>query len=119
MYKIIGADRKEYGPVSAEQLRQWVAEGRVNAQTLVQAEGQTSWQPLSAFSELSGMPGVAPAPSISPQSVTIGPVPDVTARLKGPGISLLILGAFIVLAALGNLVVSLTGTAMHRTGNPQ
>ena len=30
MYKIIGADKKEYGPITADQLRQWLAEGRVN-----------------------------------------------------------------------------------------
>ena len=29
MYKIIGGDQKEYGPVTAEQLRLWVTEGRV------------------------------------------------------------------------------------------
>ena len=28
MYKIIGADGKEYGPISAEQLRQWLNEDR-------------------------------------------------------------------------------------------
>ena len=37
MYKIIGANQTEYGPVSAEQIRQWIAEGRVNAQTSAQA----------------------------------------------------------------------------------
>jgi hypothetical protein len=52
MYKIIGADGREYGPVTAEQLRQWIAEGRANAQTMAQAEGTTEWKPLSAFSEL-------------------------------------------------------------------
>ena len=41
MYKIIGADQKEYGPVSAEQLRLWIAEGRVNGQTSVWPEGAT------------------------------------------------------------------------------
>ena len=51
MYKIIGADQKEYGPVTAEQLRQWLAEGRVNARTLVQAEGAPEWKTLSAFTE--------------------------------------------------------------------
>ena len=35
MYKIIGADGNEYGPITTEQLRQWLAEGRVNAQTKV------------------------------------------------------------------------------------
>ena len=28
MYKIIGGDQKEYGPIGAEQIRQWIAEGR-------------------------------------------------------------------------------------------
>jgi len=41
MYKIIGSDQKQYGPVSENDLRQWIAQGRVNAQTLIQAEGQT------------------------------------------------------------------------------
>jgi hypothetical protein len=51
MYKIIGADKKEYGPVSAEQLCEWIQQGRVSAQTLVQAEGQTDWRPVIAFPE--------------------------------------------------------------------
>ncbi|HOX57703.1 MAG TPA: GYF domain-containing protein [Candidatus Paceibacterota bacterium] len=51
MFRIIGGDQKEYGPVTAEDLRRWAAEGRVNARTPVQAEGTTEWQPLSAFPE--------------------------------------------------------------------
>ena len=30
MYKIIGADGKEYGPIPLDQFRQWIAENRVN-----------------------------------------------------------------------------------------
>jgi TM2 domain-containing membrane protein YozV len=52
MYKIIGADGRQYGPVSVEQLRHWTAEGRVNAQTLIQPEGSTDWKPLANFPEL-------------------------------------------------------------------
>ena len=51
MYKIIGADQKEYGPVTAEQLRQWLAEGRVSAQTQVLAEGATEWKALGTLPE--------------------------------------------------------------------
>ena len=51
MYKIIGGDQKEYGPVSIEQMRQWIAEGRVNAQTSVQLEGTTEWKPLGSLPE--------------------------------------------------------------------
>ena len=53
MYKIIGADGREYGPVSVEQIRQWIAEGRVNAQTLIQAAGSTDWKSPAHFPEFS------------------------------------------------------------------
>lgn len=52
MYKILGGDGKEYGPVSADQLRQWVREGRANALTQVRVEGATQWQALSSIAEL-------------------------------------------------------------------
>ena len=35
MYRIVGKDGQQYGPVTAEQLRGWIAENRANAQTLV------------------------------------------------------------------------------------
>lgn len=55
MYKIIGGDQKPYGPVPAGTLRQWFAEGRVNGQTQVQAEGAQDWQPLETVAEFSDM----------------------------------------------------------------
>src|SRR4051794_31171613 len=51
MYKVVGIDQQEYGPVSAEELRRWIAEGRANAQTLAQAEGTAEWKPLINFPE--------------------------------------------------------------------
>ncbi len=51
MYKIIGADGNEYGPVSADQIRQWIAEHRLIAQSKVQAEGTTEWRALCEFPE--------------------------------------------------------------------
>jgi hypothetical protein len=51
MFKIVGVDKKEYGPVSVEQLRQWLAEGRVDAHTRVRAGDDAEWQPLSTVSE--------------------------------------------------------------------
>ena len=38
MYKIIGTDQKEYGPVSSDQIQQWITQGRVNAQTKAQSD---------------------------------------------------------------------------------
>ena len=51
MYKIIGADQREYGPVPAEQVRKWIAEGRADTQTKVRAEDAGEWKPLSDFPE--------------------------------------------------------------------
>ncbi|HXC99095.1 MAG TPA: GYF domain-containing protein [Verrucomicrobiae bacterium] len=52
MYKIIGADHQEYGPSNAEELRQWVREGRADGRSMVRAEGTTEWKPLASFPEL-------------------------------------------------------------------
>jgi len=90
MYKIIGADGKEYGPVSVEQLRQWLTEGRVNKQTRVLAEGRTDWRTLGELPELAAvLPAAAAAmppalPMASDQS---------TARqlIRGPAIFILVL----------------------------
>ena len=61
MYKIIGVDGREYGPVTTEQLRQWIREGRASAQTKVRAEGATEWKTLAEFSEFADMLGRASA----------------------------------------------------------
>jgi len=50
-YRIIGGDRKEYGPVSETELRQWINEGRLNAQSLAQIEGGVEWKALGTFPE--------------------------------------------------------------------
>jgi uncharacterized membrane protein len=82
MYKIIGGDQKEYGPVTADELRRWIAEGRLSGQSLVQAEGATEWKPLSAFPELAAFlpsqPPVAGAPP--PYGAQPGLPPDIFTR---------------------------------------
>jgi hypothetical protein len=62
MYKILGADGRQYGPVSAEQLRRWIAEGRANAYTHTLAEGSSDWKPLASLPEFAGhFPSAVPA----------------------------------------------------------
>jgi hypothetical protein len=77
MYKIIGADQKEYGPVSADQLRQWVGEGRVNGQTRVQAADATDWKAMSDVPEFAGLfppPSRTPAPVVPIRLLPAQPV---------------------------------------------
>jgi hypothetical protein len=53
MYRILGADGKVYGPISADLLRQWIAENRANAATHVLPEGAPEWKPLGTLPEFS------------------------------------------------------------------
>ncbi len=51
MYKIIGGDQREYGPVTADEIRQWIAEGRANGATQAQPEEGGDWKALDSFPE--------------------------------------------------------------------
>lgn len=51
MYRILGTDGKEYGPVDAEQIRAWMTEGRVNGQTKIQLEGSLEWKQVRDLPE--------------------------------------------------------------------
>jgi TM2 domain-containing membrane protein YozV len=76
MYRIIGKDGQQYGPVTAEQLRVWIAENRANAQTLVQTEGSQDWKRLGSLPEFAAdlKPPVAGAPpTLTPPASTSNP----------------------------------------------
>src|SRR5258708_18914762 len=66
MYKIIGADGREYGPVTVEQIQQWIREGRANAQTKVEAVGGTEWKALGEVHEFSASFSGGTAPPTVP-----------------------------------------------------
>jgi hypothetical protein len=69
MYKIIGQDGREYGPVSAEQLRRWIAENRVEIRTPVFTDSAQDWTFVGLLPEFAGhFPGAAPhaPPPIAP-----------------------------------------------------
>ena len=79
MFTIIGADGKEYGPVSADQLKGWIAAGRANGQSKIRREGSTEWKLLAECSEfavdLSSPPPVAAM--AGPVTAPTGPVDPV------------------------------------------
>jgi hypothetical protein len=62
MYKIIGTDGREYGPISAGQLRQWIAEGRVESRTPVFVDGAKEWNFVGLLPEFAN--GFAPPPVV-------------------------------------------------------
>jgi hypothetical protein len=97
MYRIVGADGREYGPISADQVRQWVAEGRANAQTRVLVEGATEWKTLGELAEFANPPpGASSVPP--PMAPIASPAGDVLEQVNGPAIGL------IVVAILGFLL---------------
>ncbi len=67
-YIIIGGDGKEYGPISAEDLRQWFAEGRLNTKTLVKSTSDAEFRPLEKFPEFADLQVSATPGTINPQA---------------------------------------------------
>jgi hypothetical protein len=65
MYTIIGGDGKEYGPVSADQVRAWIAGGRANLETKVKALGTDEWKRIAEIPELAGSGPVGVAPPLT------------------------------------------------------
>ena len=75
-YSIIGGDGKQYGPVTDADVNQWIAEGRLNAQSLAKSEGDAEFRPLAQFPEF--------AATLAPQAApaTIGPIKSSTSFLE-------------------------------------
>ncbi len=53
-YTITGGDGKEYGPVPATTIREWVQQGRANTQTIIR-RGEESPRPLGELPEFSDL----------------------------------------------------------------
>ncbi|HWY75492.1 MAG TPA: DUF4339 domain-containing protein [Verrucomicrobiae bacterium] len=125
MYKIIGGDQTEYGPVSAEQLRQWIAEGRADSNTQVQLEGTNEWRPLRDFPEFAAsfataqpMPTPGPsagyAPPVAPLPV-MGESGRVLAlqQVSGPSIGLIIAAVLGILGAALDILLNALGMGFN------
>jgi hypothetical protein len=95
MYRIVGEDGKEYGPVSLEEIKRWLIEGRVNADTMVMPEGGTRWQKLKEYPELSGPAG---QPSRAAEE-----------RVSSPSVALIVVGVL-------NILTGLIGAAFNMAG---
>ncbi len=126
MYKLIGADGKEYGPISAEVVRQWIAEGRANGMTKVLPENATEWKNLNELPEFSAPLNVAATPATpAPFSPDPGPTQRKTNPLALTGLILGILSVSIGLCCCSGFPFSIagcicSGIALSQIGkNPQ
>ena len=51
-YKIIGGDGREYGPVTLDELKGWIRDGRVGRQTQIWRSDLNSWLSAAQYQEL-------------------------------------------------------------------
>ena len=124
MYRIVGINGQPYGPVDAGEIRRWIAENRVNAQTLAQAEGTSEWRPLGAFPEFASdlkavPPAIAPPPAMASRAANKIPAGVCGILLGSLGIHKFILGytgAGLILLLLTILTCGIAGAVTHLIG---
>ncbi len=131
MYYIQGADQKEYGPVSADQLRQWISENRLNRFSPARADGESLWKTLGDFPEFAEvLVGAAPtaseAPASAPTAVSAAnaspygsgfrpSTPGISEsaideKMKVPAIGIITTGALGALLSLAGVIATLSGS---------
>jgi TM2 domain-containing membrane protein YozV len=111
MYKIIGADGKEYAPANEEQLRQWIREGRADGQTKAQASGDAEWKRLADFPEFHAALGIsagAPPPLSPPAQPHVVLKPPGADKKIAAGICGILLGCF----GVHKFILGYTGEAV-------
>jgi type II secretory pathway pseudopilin PulG len=85
-YIIIGGDQKEYGPISTDDVREWIAQGRAAAQTKAKVAGATEWKTLADFPEFHDvLKNRVPPPLAASESAG-------TPKLSGMAVTSLVLG---------------------------
>ena len=131
MYYIQGADQKEYGPVSADQLRQWISENRLNRFSPARADGESLWKTLGDFPEFAEvLVGAAPptseAPASAPTALSAAnaspyvsgfrpSTPGISEsaideKMKVPAIGIITTGALGALLSLAGVITTLSGS---------
>lgn len=78
-YTIVGSDGQSYGPVSLIEMKVWIREGRINADTQVSRSDMGAWRPASYYGELE-MSFTSDAPAIAAAAVP-GSSPVISAAM--------------------------------------
>jgi hypothetical protein len=103
-YIIIGGDGKEYGPVTDADVRQWLAESRLNAHSLAKAESDAEFRQLGKFPEFAAIlnppqPSTISAPS-NPDTERLTALNEV----KAPSICLQVISALGFVLSIWSLI---------------
>ncbi len=73
MYTIVGGDGKEYGPITAAHIREWLLDGRVNLQTRAKLDRENVWKTLGNFAEFARQTAAVPSVPSAPPVATARP----------------------------------------------
>lgn len=127
MYFIIGGDGKTYGPITEGDLRKWIAEGRLNAQSQARSESETEFRALGTFSELaSSFATSAASPGMPPLAgATSEGYAGASDKVKIPAIGLIIAASISIIEAIWSLIRLQATAQMFQQmssqfqGNPQ
>lgn len=85
MFTILGADGKEYGPVTAAKIHEWINGGRANLSTKAKRADEGVWKTLGEFAEFSAPPAAAaPAPAAAGSPFTAATPAAAPAQPAGP-----------------------------------
>jgi hypothetical protein len=103
MYFIIGGDGKQYGPISEADVRKWIAEGRLNAQSQARAESEAEFRMLATFSEFAASLGIAP-PGIAPPMGAMSGGSEAAGKVTVPAIGLMVSSSICLIEAIWDLI---------------
>jgi len=124
-YTIIGSDQKQYGSVTPDNVRRWIAEGRLNEQSLMKAQGgDTEFRPLPDFPEFADALAAKAGPAITPPPLP-GGAPAASAKTSGLAIAALVLSILgiatcgLTLLITAPLALILGLVAMNKIGKSQ
>ena len=100
MYKILGSDGHEYGPLSVEKIKQWISEDRVEEKTPVLPDGAEDWVFLISLPEFTA--------AFAAQEKSAAAAPGKKRRWR-----MVVCVGLLLLAAIGVAVIFILKNAKH------
>jgi len=98
-YHFIGGDNKEYGPFSAEQIKRFMAENRLSANTSIKTTGG-EWKLASTYPELGFISPPPGTPMTGQPQQTINPQ-AAQQKVNGPAIFMMVMA---IIGIVGNII---------------
>lgn len=107
MFTILGGDGKEYGPVPAARVAEWIAGGRANLETKARRAGDAEWRTLGDFVEFNpaAPPPPLPAADVAAPAPVSAPMPELAGRGTRLGAFLLDYVLSVLVALPGALII--------------